>query len=81
MGRPIRFRLRSGKDDDIEEALLQAEKGIDRSDVIRCALRHYLLGEKIDIVKQPSTPIENLQENQKTDDDVEATVDDLFDDF
>lgn len=44
--KPIRVRLRPGKDDDIGRALEDAAKKEDKADIVRAALRLYFFGPK-----------------------------------
>lgn len=81
--KPIRVRLRRGKDDDIAEALKKAAYTEDRSDIVRKALRQHLLRNK---TSRP--PIEeevisdvDLKQKEKSDDEVDVAIDDLFNQF
>ena len=79
MGRII-FRLRPGKDDDLEEKL-EAEKD-NKSAAIREALRAYYFGTPQQA--RPERKLEadvseiQLEQKEKTSDEVEAGLDDLL---
>jgi hypothetical protein len=87
----IPFRLRAGKDDDIKQALEAAiTEEEDRSEIIRKALRAYLLGPKPETVIRPMIqrtfePIDiepiTLKKIEKSDEEIEGDIDNLLGDF
>lgn len=88
MGPIIPFRLRPGKDDDIRDALEQAAVREDRSDVIRAALRAYLLEQRQQQAVRPGPGPQLRPENlddielevkEKDDDQLAADLDKLLD--
>jgi Arc/MetJ-type ribon-helix-helix transcriptional regulator len=81
--RIVTFELRPTKDDDLVEALDKEikERGEDRSDIIRLALRNYLLSNR---VKKRSVTLDtniSLETKEKDDDQVAADLDSLLSDF
>jgi hypothetical protein len=68
--KPINFKLRPGKDDDIRQALDVAvsRDRCDRSDVIRAALRAYLIGGAAPPVpvERPTVTVEKPQVVKRT---------------
>ena len=97
IGKHITFRFRDGKDDDIATALKNEEEtnGLDRSNIIRLALRCYLLeddqsstGELGGISRNrnrslDSSGVDDLEMDQaeKSDEEVDAALDNLLDEF
>lgn len=84
MAYPVSFRLRPGKDDDIAEALEKAAKIQDKADIIRAALRSYLLkGPERQPRKLDPTALEGVEIKKKEKDaeDLNGALDNLLDDF
>ena len=89
----IPFRLRPGRDSDIIEALNGIPKEIDRSEVIRSALRHYFNLTGVNTLPLPEKrtselprefkPITsvNLLATEKSAEDLDADIDSLLSDF
>jgi hypothetical protein len=83
MGRLIPFRIRDGKDDDIDQALQQASKTTSASDVIREALRAFLLGGSPGSPKIVIPSINNfeLERKEKDVNQLEGDLEKLINDF
>ncbi|WP_332629180.1 hypothetical protein [Halalkalibacter flavus] len=81
--KPIRVRLRSGKDDDIAKALQEAEKTEDRSDIVRKALREHLCGMRPQPRHVELEPIDDfvLEQKEKADEEIHAGLDNLLGEF
>jgi metal-responsive CopG/Arc/MetJ family transcriptional regulator len=81
--RIITFELRPTKDDDLVEALDKEikERGEDRSDIIRSALRSYLLTDWIQKKPLALDTIISLETKEKDDDQVAADLDSLLNNF
>jgi hypothetical protein len=82
MGRLIPFRIRDGKDDDIDQALQQAAITTSASDVIREALRAFLLG-RVPGSPKIVIPINNfeLERKEKDVNQLEGDLEKLINDF
>jgi hypothetical protein len=84
--KPLRVRLRPGKDDDIGKALQNLSGSEDKSDVVRAALRYYLLGRENERTNLRALSKENLDEVELTKTKIDGTelegaIDDLFNGF
>lgn len=86
INRPLNFRLRPDKDEDIARALEKATEKEDRSDIIRAALRSYLLENSIQ--RRPGKRLNKadlagteLKKREKTEKEIENSLDNLLDDY
>lgn len=61
MSNPINFRLRDGKDDDLKQALNSLPSYVDRTEIIRKALRDYFFNNQKPItIKNNTAPQVNI---------------------
>lgn len=84
----IQCRLRTGKDDDLRQAIEKLPASQDKSDLVRDALRLYFFGKKTEPVPEYAAAAESkkeepvhLQKKNPLHDVVGSKLDDLLNNF